>query len=89
MYWVGENINICKVCNRQGLILQNKQIDDTILQQLKKKTEKWEKDLNIYPHIQMVNRHMKRCLTLVIIRKIRLKLQYTLHWSERPSLKNL
>ena len=39
IYWVGENINICKVCNRQGLILQNKQIADTIQQQFKKKTQ--------------------------------------------------
>ena len=43
MYWVGENINICKVCNRKGLILQNKQIADTIQQHLKKKNWKMGK----------------------------------------------
>ena len=77
----------------KGLNFQNIQQ----LIQLKTKPEspfeKWADDLNRHfskEDIQMANKHMKRCSTLLIIKNQNYnEISITLHWSEWPSSKSL
>ena len=89
--------NICKWGYQQGLNFQDTKIAHTTQQQHKIKTEttekQWKKDgqENLNRHlskekIQMVNRYMKRCSTLLNIREMQVKTRKNHHMPVRMAI---
>ena len=75
--------NIYKRCNQQGVNIQNIQ---KVIQLNTDKTnnpiKKWVEDLNRHvskEDIQMANRHMKRCFSLLFIREMQIQTTMRYH----------